>query len=479
VKKRSHPWITWLVLLPFLLFGLGLLCANLYVQSAKMREFARSQVESALQMPVDITQTSVTPWSGFSIKGVTVEHPEQEAPFLAVKRFRVQFGMTDLMRGVFQPRIVHIENPAILWVQSDNGQWELPRLEKPAPLLTQVEVVPQTTPPPDTPPSPSPSPTAPSPSLAPVTQLEPESTTPTPDPTPTTPTFKVHIDEGLARLMQKNGRALLSIDGLNVRSRVANDSLAFGTIAIDQVRCHDGLRLQDITADFMHYPPVIGLEAVNASVAGGQLTARGTLQTLPPSNARLEGSFTEVDLGLLLEDLGMNEAAGGGKFAGSFAMEGPLDYPDQLTGFTKVALNDGYIRDHPFLTPLGNALSINELTNLPIDQIAIEGNLRDGQIFLEKCRLDSNRVALSAGGIVTLDGLIDLQARLALEDGLVDRLPGIVRRSFTRDAETGNGYLAFEITGEVDHPKTDLLDKMVNQAIGSATEGLLEKFRGK
>lgn len=458
------------MLAPFLLFGFGLLFANLYVQSEKMRELARVEVEKALEMPVQITQTSVTPWSGFAIKGVVVKDPDQSAPFLAVKRFRVQFSIAELMRGRFQPRIIHIEQPAVLWTQSENGRWEVPRLPTPEPmaiLLAEATPSPEASPAAETP-APSPSPIAP-----PVTELDPA---PAAAPSPTIPTFKVRVADGMGRLIRKDGRALLSIDGLSVFSRAANDSLAFGSFEVAEARLADTLRFRNVSGDFMHYPPAVGVESLKGDVAGGTFQAQGHLKTRNPLNAKVNGSFKEVDLGILLEDAGLGDTKGGGAIHGEFAVEGPLALPDQLTGNSRIEMKQGYIRDHPFLAPLGRTLSIKEFANLPIDLVLIECELKDGQVSFEQCKIDSNRLALTADGIITTDGLIDMEAKLVLEKGLAQRLPGFVRRSLQQDAESGDAYLPFQITGDVERPETDLLDNMLKGAIGSAANSWLDKL---
>ena len=66
VKKLSKAILLALGAL-LVLAVFGLVCVNLYIQSPRAQEQIEEQLSRALRMPLKITNTSLSPWSGLQI----------------------------------------------------------------------------------------------------------------------------------------------------------------------------------------------------------------------------------------------------------------------------------------------------------------------------------------------------------------------------------------------------------------------------
>ena len=120
----------------FLLIVLGLLGINLYIQSPGTQARIQDELSRALQLPLKITNTSLTPWSDLRIHGITV--PTEKGAFLEAEIFRAYYRFLPLLRGRLEITEISVENPKIHWVQDADGKWTLPMLPK-APKVAEEE----------------------------------------------------------------------------------------------------------------------------------------------------------------------------------------------------------------------------------------------------------------------------------------------------------------------------------------------------
>lgn len=108
-----------------LLLLLGL---NLYVQSPATQARIQEELSKALNLPLVITNTSLTPWSDLRINGIAV--PGENGNFLEATSFTAKYKLLP----IFQKRLViydmRFENPKIVWTQNEKGKWKLPQLAK-------------------------------------------------------------------------------------------------------------------------------------------------------------------------------------------------------------------------------------------------------------------------------------------------------------------------------------------------------------
>ena len=112
-----------LVLVVFALF-----CVNLYIQSPRTPEQIQAQLSRTLRMPLKITNTSLSPWSGLRITGITI--PNGGTNFLEAGSFSADYRVLPLLAGKLSISEMSIDHPKVVWKQDAEGKWKLPALEK-------------------------------------------------------------------------------------------------------------------------------------------------------------------------------------------------------------------------------------------------------------------------------------------------------------------------------------------------------------
>ena len=141
VKKLSKAILLALgALLVLVVFGL--VCVNLYIQSPRAQEQIEQQLSKALRMPLKITNTSLSPWSGLRVTGITI--PNGDTTFLEAGSFSASYRALPLLAGKLIIPEMSVDRPRVVWKQDAEGKWKLPALEKKAAAATDENKAPET-----------------------------------------------------------------------------------------------------------------------------------------------------------------------------------------------------------------------------------------------------------------------------------------------------------------------------------------------
>ena len=111
-----------------------LLGMNLYVQSQGTQARIREELSRRLGMPLQIQRTSVTPWGGLKLSGITIPQSpataESSTNFLEAKSFGLRVGIFSLFSRRLVITNVSLIEPRVIWSQDQRGKWKLPSFEK-------------------------------------------------------------------------------------------------------------------------------------------------------------------------------------------------------------------------------------------------------------------------------------------------------------------------------------------------------------
>ena len=110
----------------------AVLALNLYVQSAGTQKRIEHALSGALKVPVHLTSTIVTPWSGLKATGIAIPQlPPATGNFLEAGGVTAHFNWMPLLHHQLVATDVTLEQPRVTWYQSPGGRWELPRPASP------------------------------------------------------------------------------------------------------------------------------------------------------------------------------------------------------------------------------------------------------------------------------------------------------------------------------------------------------------
>ena len=123
---------------------------------------------------------------------------------------------------------------------------------------------------------------------------------------------------------------------------------------------------------------------------------------------------------------------------------------------------------------LGQLFQIEELTQLHLDQAEAKYHLSPGVVTIDQLVLRSPNIHLSATGTVNFRGKLHLNSRLAINEKVREQLFKPIRANFQPTEEPGYSAVDFEVTGTLERPKTNLLEKVV----GRDLKDLVNSFLG-
>lgn len=457
-----------------------LLAANLYVQSKGVQQQIRRALVSTLHMPAELTKTTITPWEGLRIDGITIRpeaEPGQPASVNVLKAdsFRVRFALRPLFSRRFVVNEILLDRPQLAWAQDARGRWRFPPDKSPLP----------SPPPPPLPPNPAP---GPSPEIVEVTPPQPPPPQPpvkTPEVKPVvarkTPRFSVDVDRyrlrhGAFEFLSADATPIGRFEEVNVDGRVQGLRKSSGTLWFDKaVLSRIGVELTKFQSRFAYD------EAAGFSLADGKgelgegrifldYTVR-TNETGSPFEARCH--MQDVALDHLAPSLG---GALQGRLQGVLNVSGLAADPSSRRGTGQFSLQGGKLKDFPMLKAIGDSLRIEDLSRLELKTAQLDCHLEGEQLIVDSLNLVSNDFRLTAKG--RYDGAgdqLDLQARLVIDQAVGRQLPQFIEMNFTPcgDEAPGCRYVEFTIAGPANKPSTDFMRRVLTGPMGSLFQNIL------
>jgi len=127
-------------------------------------------------------------------------------------------------------------------------------------------------------------------------------------------------------------------------------------------------------------------------------------------------------------------------------------------------------------------MSVEELTQLDLEQAQAKFHLATGRFLIDDLVLRSPNLQLSATGSVSFDGKLALDSTLTINEKIRAQLFRGIRENFVATAESGRFALPFHISGTVDRPRTDLMERAVGadlRDLGGVIDALLGRGKGK
>jgi len=473
VKKVSKAILIGLAVAIALVVAL-LVGLNLYVQSPGAQARIQEELSKALRMPLKITNTSVTPWSDLRITGISI--PNGDANFLEASSFTASYRLLPLLDGKLIITAMRVENPKVVWMQNPEGKWKLPEPEQAAAEAREASKATAESAIPGVASTPSPGEESTAEQTARESKKDKSKRAKKKDFAVIINRFE--IKDGAFELLDKDRRHVATFGGVNMTYTKLTAEEVEGTATIGKAVWADGLALENMSTpfSFRRADHELSLPEITATFAGGAVRGR-YLSRAEGEQTIYNGAvkFTRVSLDQLFTQTGAEAGQASGELDGECEVRGESDRPDKLTGSGKLVLRDGRFRQLGFFQTIGEVFNIRSLTDFRVSEGAAELHLSGEKIVVERILLTAADLRVSADGTIWLNKKVDLKARLAAEDNLLQAIPSIFTDNFVRD-EDGRRAIAFNVTGTTDKMKTDLVERMKSQTINSQLGGLLSLF---
>jgi len=459
VKKlgRLLPWLLGgAVVLAFVV----LLAVNLYVQSQGTHHRIEQELSQRLNTPLHLRQISVTPWSGLKLNGITIpqEPGKIGGNFLQAQSFQLRVQFWSLFSDRLVIRQVLLIKPEVVWAQNSSGKWRLPELppEKASPPpVPAVSAAPAISPPP--PPA--------SVTTAEVTKPNEPVIAETPAPVFTPEVQRVNLKEGNFTFLDSAGRVIAKFNGLDFRSSFRTATAIKGSTSVEKISLRDRFFITDLESPLHYDPAALVFSNISAHAADGAITGRFELELqAPDSPFTAMVKFRDLQAEKLMTNAGGPAGMIQGRVEGFLDAAGKTADSNALTGHGEIVLREGKLQQYSLLVALGQILQIDELMQLHLEQAEVKYHISPGIVTIDQLLLRSPNIRLTATGTISFSGKLRLDSQLALNDKVRRQLFTPIRENFqTLKEPAGYAAVDFKVSGTVERPKTDLMDKLVGR----------------
>ena len=467
-----------------------LLAANLYVQSQAVQQRIRRALSTALRMPVSVKKTTITPWEGLRIDGLTA-HPDAPEPlnvddpvsmdYMLASSFRVRFALWPLFaRGQVVIDEVLLDQPKVTWAQDDQGRWQLPPAHSSARKKSRArersKPAPEITPPTDLPPETASAPASPAPPVA--------AGSPSPAPAVNNPDMalhsigKVRLRHGNLSFLNNKRHQVGHFEEVELDAHLADLEHATGTVGFDKATLpRVGLTLTNFQSDFRYgHDEGLALDNGHAKLAGGDVTATYHLRTDEPASPfTIQCRLENVGLGQLIREAGSRFKLVEGRLQGELHASGLSDDPESRQANGQIRLLNARVRDFPIFRVLGEMLRIDDLSHMEFKKAQLDYRLDGTVLQVSPLVLVSNDLRITANGkYLTDDDRLDLHARLTVDEAVSRQLPPSVMQQFQPDPDApGSNFIDFDVTGPVSKPNTNLYKRILAPEVNDLLQSLL------
>ncbi len=422
--------------------------ANLYIQSPQTQARIQEELSKALHLPLRITSTTVTPWGGLRMTGITV--PSEDGTTIEANSFSADYRLLPLLHGELVVGHMVLESPKIVWAQSPDGKWKLPTLPEPKKSAKKQDSA----------------------------SHEPK------EKSSKVTIGSIAITNGSIEMVDRDQQHVATANNVEINYIVRHDDEGAGSFSADQIAWHDALLFGKVQSNFAYKAGLISFSDLHGSIAGG--TARGSIsldtdKKDTPFNMSLQ--FEKVDLERLTTEGNWQPGQSSGILAGKFELHGTTKDFDSAEGKGSLSLANGQFRQLLYLQMIGQVLQIPELSDLHLTSAQADFQIRDQRTVIDHLELDSPDLQITAKGYARFDSKLSVEAQLGISQHLAERLPsgarGIILNNFAAADARGWRSIAFDITGRTDKPKTNLLDRIIGKQIGSQFEDIVGSIFGK
>ena len=420
--------------------ALVLLCINLYLQSSGVQQRIRNAAMQTLGSEVKIRSTVYTPWHGLVLRGISIPDPiDPKLNFVEAEALRVRFALTPLLHRRFAITECTLFEPKFLVRQLENGDWLMPL-----------------------PPRPKVAENAKEPSAA----------------TGRGASFRAELQRfqlrsGNAVFLNAKNRAIVTLERVNISGQIASDHTVAGIFEVGRTDLFNSLKPRKVGGSFTWDGRVLDLPDIQGSLAGGKLAGNYRVESDEQPEFFLGVQLTGVLLRKLAEEAQVEPGKTEGSLQGSISLMGDPRNSRSISGEGHVQLDSAKLKPMEFLVKLGELLQVDELQLLELSDARVDLTVGGERVQVENIILKSNNLILVGTGPVRFNGKMNLDARLLFNLKLQNQLKGVLGQNLVDSEDPNYRQVAFTVTGRVDNPKTDLLDKLIGVKVGQDVGGIL------
>jgi hypothetical protein len=344
-----------------------------------------------------------------------------------------------------------------VWAQNSAGKWRLPQMphEKKEETKAPPIVAATTTPAKASMPAES----------AKSAQASVSLSSPTPASTFVPEVQRVTLKNGNFTFLDSHGDVIAKFLGLDFHSIFRTATAIKGNASVEHISLRDRFFLDHLESPLHYDPSQLAFSSISTHAADGLITGRFEMQLQAQDTPfTAEVRFRDLEADKLMTNAGGPSGIIQGHVEGFLNATGETADPNALTGRGEITLRDGKLQQYSLLVALGQILQIDELMQLQLQQAEAKYHISPGVVVIDELLLRSPNIRLTGTGTVTFSGRLHLDAQLALNDKIRRQLFAPLRENFEPiSGDADYAALNFKVSGTVERPKTDLMEKLVGR----------------
>ena len=282
------------------------------------------------------------------------------------------------------------------------------------------------------------------------------------------------IRDGNFRFLDKRDALVAAFEGVELQTTIKNSDFLQGVVHIERLSAHDRFFLQKIRSPFRYSPEGVELSRISAKAAGGEISGLFSVRPAEDNSPfHLNVQFKNLKADDVVTDAGGNRGTITGELDGTLDASGKAGDEVGMTGSGEITLRNGKLQQYSLLVALGQILQIEELTQLQLDQAEAKYHLENGQVKVDDLVLRSPNLRLSATGNIALNGKLHLDAQLAINEKVRSQLFKPIRQNFQPTSDPQYSAVDFQVTGTLERPRTNLVDRIVGRDLKDIVSGFL------
>jgi type II secretion system protein N len=427
----------------FLVWCIGLLGINLYIQSPGVQRDLRDSFSESLGLPLEVFRITFTPWDGLTFEDVTIGSSDSETLVLKAGNLRVRCDYLALLRRKIIVREIVLRQVdlrvplAAVKETLDNSKRSVAR--SPASGSEAAE-------------SPTPELVRRSKSLTIRDTL--------------TQRFWVEIQrfklkDATITVVRPDGTIAAVIRGLDSTLNFQHGNY-LGRAHADNATIGEAISVDDIGSPVRFSGGSLALEDVCAKLSGGDLNGTFNLDfskaDLP---YRLELKASGIDVNEVTTRTGTFLDRAHGTLEGSFELTGAGRDSSQAAGAGTLEIKSAYLDQYPMLQEIGRWTQIDELQRLDLEEADSNFRIVGPRVQVDSIRLISKNCQINLAGTVEESQRLDLKGRLTITQFLSQKIPNELEDNFITAEDGRDRYLDFEVSGSLQKPETNLFERII------------------
>ncbi len=291
---------------------------------------------------------------------------------------------------------------------------------------------------------------------------------------------RLRLIGGTVAFLDAKNRTVLMLESVDIDANVSDNVAAAGVFDIGETDISGYLHPRKVGGPFTWDGEVLDLPQIHGALAGGEISGSYRLVALGEPHFDLNFAVKDARLKKLFAEAHSEPGKTEGNLVGQLQLSGDPRASATTTGTGHFELLQAKLKPVDFLIKLGELLQIEELQLLQLKDAKMDVTIKDERIWVDNLNLQSENLMLKATGPVRFNGKLDLDASLLVNRKLQQQLRGVLGKNFVKTDDPEYQRLDFNVTGHIDSPKTDLLDKLIGINIGQDIGGMLKSlFRGQ